>query len=529
MKKVINLLCILLAMFLCGCDSQSKGIEKPNVLFIAVDDLNDWVGALNGHPQAITPNLDRLFDKGVLFTNAHCSQAVCTASRNSLLSGIHPVSSGWYASTTSMSKNYDKVMEDNMMLPEYFRANGYKTMTVGKIWHNGESDFKDKTDQYWDVVAPHFWRGMEQHIKDNGYGYRGYMFYPFPKNGGQLVQLYGTDTILNYYINVRRFYSLCGGPLDKQDIPGKGMVDEQIAEWTVDQLNTRHDSSFFLATGFVRPHVPYAVPRKYFEMYDPNTLIIPDIPEDEMKDIPMYGKAYAYGYTPNGGWYDVNRKENMLKELVHSYLASVTFVDDQIGKVIDALEQSPYANNTIIVLWSDHGQHLGEKHHFRKQALWEESTHVPLFFYDPRFPQPGVCDETVSLLDIYPTLADMCQLPENAKNQGRSIKSLIENPAADWAFPVLSVWQYKNYSVRSKDWRYIRYRDGGEELYDHRSDPGEHHNMANQPEYQSVIEELRKWLPDYEALPAGIEDWEGDSYDQRVKTWEETEVPEWLN
>ncbi len=530
MNSKLRIIIVLFAgLFLYGCNFTSNKIEKPNVLFIAVDDLNDWIGVLGGHSQAITPNLDKLAGKGVLFTNAHCSQAVCTASRNSMLSGLHPVNTGWYASTSSMRKNYDEVMEGNMMLPEYFRANGYKTMTVGKIAHSGESDFKNKTDQYWDVIAPHFWSGMEKHIRENGYGYRGLMFYPFPKDGGQLVELYGKDTILNYYINVRRFYSLCGGPLDRQDIPEKGMYDEQIADWAVNQLKARHDSSFFLAVGFLRPHVPYAVPRKYFEMYDPESIILPDIPDNEMNDIPIYGKAYAYGFTPNGGWYDVKRKENMHRELVHSYLASVSFVDEQIGKVLEELEQSAYAKNTIIVLWSDHGQHLGEKHHFRKQALWEESTRVPLIVYDPQSKSKGVCDEPVSLLDLYPTLLDLCGLPENEKNDGHSILPLIENPEAEWEYPVLSVWKYKNYAVRSKDWRYIRYRDGGEELYDHRSDPGEHKNLAGLEEYQNIIEELKNWLPETESLPAGIDKWEGDSYDQRVRNWEETEIPAWLN
>lgn len=284
-----------------------------------------------------------------------------------------------------MQINYDSVMEGNMMLPEYFKTNGYKTMSVGKIFHNGESDFPDKTNHFWDEFAPHFWEAfkMDSTIRENGYGYRGYMFYSFPKNGEQLVELFGIDTIRNYFQKFNRFYSLCGGPLDEEDIPKKGMYDEQIAEWAIQKLKERYKDPFFLAVGFIRPHVPYAVPREYFELYDPDSIQLPQIPVDEMQDISLLGKAIAWGYTPNGGWYDVNRKPNMLRELVHSYMASVSFVDDQIGKVLDALENSLYSQNTIIVLWSDHGQHLGEKHHFRKQSLWEEATHVPLIFCFP--------------------------------------------------------------------------------------------------------------------------------------------------
>ena len=313
MRIVIKFLFPILFYSCAGVGAEEK-VTRPNVLFIAVDDLNDWVGAMDGHPQAITPHMDRLFNRGVLFSNAHASQPVCNASRNSLLSGIHPVSSGWYGSTVSMAKNYDEVMAGNMMLPEYFRAHGYRTFAAGKIAHSGASDFKDKTDRYWDVVAPHFWKGTPEHIKDNGFGYRGYMFYPFPKNGGQLVQLYGEDAAMKRKL----YHSLCGGPLDEEDIPEKGMFDEQIAAWTIEKINTKHTAPFFLAAGFLRPHVPYAVPRRFFEMYDPDHLVLPDVPEDEMKDIPMHGKAHAWGYTPNGGWYDVSRKENMLKELVHS-------------------------------------------------------------------------------------------------------------------------------------------------------------------------------------------------------------------
>ena len=182
-----------------GNTSKQDSNQDPNVLFIAVDDLNDWIGTMEGYPQAITPNLDRLAEQGVLFTNAHASQAVCTASRNSLMSGLHPVTTGWYGSTTDMRNTYDDVMKDNKMLPEYFRNHGYKTMSVGKIFHSGESDYPDKKDLFWDEYAPHFWNNMDSVIKENGYGYRGYMFYPFPKNGGQLVQIYGEDTIQNHY------------------------------------------------------------------------------------------------------------------------------------------------------------------------------------------------------------------------------------------------------------------------------------------------------------------------------------------
>lgn len=515
-----------------NCNSFSKDItnRKPNVLFISVDDLNDWEGALLENSQAITPNMDKLFDEGVLFTNAHCSQPVCTASRNSIISGIHPSSSGWYASTKSMRKNYDSVMKDHMMLPEFFKANGYNTYAVGKVFHSGESDFPDKTDDFWTEYAPHFWNNMEPHIKENGYGYRGMMFYPFPKNGGQLVELYGKDSINEYYRETNRFYSLCGGPLEDEDIPKEGMYDEQIANWAINKLNEKQDKPFFLSVGFIRPHVPYTAPKKYFDLYPIENIKVPEVPDDEFKDIPIMGKAIAYGYTPKGGWSDVSSKKEILPELVQSYLACISFVDDQIGKLTRTLENSPNGKNTIIVLWSDHGQHLGEKRHFRKQALWEEATRVPLYFKVPKNKMNGQrSEQVVSLLDIYPTLTELCNLPQVSQLEGKSLASLIDTPDKKNDRSILTSWYYKNHAVRSNDWRYIHYRDGGEELYNHKTDPGEHINLAGNPEYASVIEAHKKWLPKHDALPAGSTEWKGDKLNERIQEWVTNDsIPLWL-
>lgn len=265
-------------------------------------------------------------------------------------------------------------------------------------------------------------------------------------------------------------------------------------------------------------------------MYNKDSIIIPDIPEDEFNDIPMMGKSIAYGSTPKGGWFDVNSKQEILPELVHSYLACVSFVDDQIGKVLEALENSPNGKNTIIVLWSDHGQHLGEKRHFRKQALWEESTHVPLFIKIPGEKREDQrCAQVVSLLDIYPTLVDLCHLPESEKLEGTSLTPLIKKPEMTWEKPVVSTWYYKNHSIRSNHWRYIHYRDGGEELYNHDKDPGEHINLANDPRYAKVIEEHKKWLPKSDAIPAGKTAYTPDNLDKRIQGWIKNDsIPMWL-
>ena len=398
-----------------------------------------------------------------------------------------------------------------------------------KVFHNGLSDYgQEKKKDFWTEAGPQFWKNMEQNIKDAGFGYRGTMFYPFPKDGGQLVQLYGEDVINKEYRENNRFYSLCGGPLDAEDIPKKGMYDTQIADWGIDKLNQSYDQPFFLAVGFIRPHVPYAVPREYFDLYDADKIIMPEIPEDEMSDIPMMGKSIAYGYSPRGGWGDVKAEDKIHKELVHAYLASVSFVDAQVGKLLDAFEKSEYADNTILVFWSDHGQHLGEKRHFRKQALWEESTHIPFFIKLPNSKVKGRCDEAVSLIDIYPTLVELCGLPDNAKNEGISLLPQLKDVTIARENPVLSVWKYKNYAVRSNDFRYIQYRDGTEELYDHRVDPNEHTNLAANPYYADVITELKKSIPETCALPAGKEAFTGDNLDALIEKWEKSSIPVWL-
>lgn len=509
------------AFLLLGALSSALVASQPNVLFISIDDLNDCVGGLDGHPQAITPNMEKLFEQGLLFSNAHCSQAVCTASRNSLLSGLHPSSSGWYGSTSAMRRSFDDVMGDHKMLPQHFKDAGYKTMAVGKIFHSGVSDYKDRTDDFWDEYASDY--KVPKELKKRGDGYGGTKFYPFPKEGSQIVNHYGEEFADGH--------SLCYGALERDDMPDGKMFDELISDWAVDKLSEDHEKPFFLAVGFVRPHVPYTAPKEFFDLYDLDNIQVPSFPKNEMADIPIMGKSVAYGTIKTGDHYAVvNLSDSYWRELVYGYLACVSFVDHELGKVLKALEDSRYADNTIVVLWSDHGQHLGEKKHWRKQALWEESTKVPFFIKAPGIRDgKAMTDQAVSLLDIYPTLVDLCGLPAAPKLEGNSLRPLLKNPNTSWDKPVLSTWYYGNHSVRSNDWRYIRYRDGGEELYDHQSDPGEHNNLAGNPQYANVIADHRKRLPQTDTLPAGTTEWKADKLDRRVKAWQENDsIPEWL-
>lgn len=495
--------------------AASASAHSPNVLFIAVDDLNDWIGPLGGNPQAITPNFDRLARSGVFFTNAHCTQAVCTASRNSMLSGLRPSTTGWYDNMQPMQNTYRQVMKDRPWLPEHFKRNGYVTMTAGKIFHAGATDYPEKMADFWTDAHP----GI---AVAGGTTPRSVFYGPTPKGGSQLRNRWGAA--------LTRGADLCGGPLDPKDIPGGRMADEIVADYVIAKLNEPHDQPFFLAVGFVRPHTPYTAPRKYFDLYDASRIQVPSVPADEFADIPVIGKAIAYGYANIGDHAAVNGMDaDYPRLLVHAYLACISFVDAQIGRVMAALENSRHANNTIIVLWSDHGQHLGEKRNWRKQTLWEEATRSVLYFRIPGIPAVGQNHSPVSLLDIYPTLVEASGLPAAAHLEGTSLLPLIRDVDARSGRYAVSTWRYGNHAVRSDDWRYIRYRDGTEELYDHRTDPQEHSNLAADPRFRAIIEDHRKWLPKTDAPPAGERFWEGDELSARLERFITTGVPAWLN
>lgn len=500
--------------------SPATQAEKPNVLFLAIDDLNDWIGALGGHPQAKTPNLDRLISQSVLFDNAHCTAPVCSASRHSLLSGLRPSTTGWYSNTSKGLKSYQRTLGETVPMPTHFKHNGYRTLAAGKIFHKGTSDVKGY--EYWDEERPKYKWPEELFSRGHGYqGRSGGHFHPFPPDGGAIYQKYraGVDG-----------QSLCWGALEKSDMPAEGMPDEQIADWAVQQLQQNQEKPFFLAVGFVRPHVPYTAPKEFFDLHPLDQVIVPPVPEDEMDDIPLWGKAFAYGTIEGGDHASVRGiGPDYWREMVRAYLACVSFVDAQAGKVLDALESGPHADNTIVVFWSDHGQHLGEKHHWRKQALWEESTRVPLSIRLPENANGGsVCRRPASLLDLYPTMLDLCDLPDVDGLEGISLLPQLNDPKARRDEPAITTWHYNNHAVRSYHFRYIRYRDGSEELYDHRTDPNEHHNIADKPELASIKRKLASKIPSRNVIPNSLKDQGTDSYGKKFRMLRDEGVPEWL-
>ena len=431
----------------------------PNVLFIAIDDLNDWVGCLKGHPQVKTPHIDRLAARGTLFTNAHCQAPICNPSRTSLLTGLRP-------STTGISGLLP--LRDIVTLPQHFARNGYTTLSAGKIWHNG--------------YPPHAARATESDAwgPDAGVGAK-------PKEKLIPPTPGGNHPLMDW------------GTFDHKD-EDKG--DWHVASWAVGQLNARRkpDKPFFLAAGFFLPHVPCYATRKWFDLYPDDGLTMPPVAENDRDDTPAFS-WYLHWHLPEPrlSWL---QQHDQWQPLVRAYLASISFVDSQVGRLLDALEANGFADNTIVVLWSDHGWHLGEKAISGKNSLWERSTRVPLIFAGPGVASNARCDEPVELLDIYPTLIKLCDLPNRQDLEGHSLVPQLQDASTTREWPAITTANADNHSVRSKRWRYIRYADGSEELYDMQNDPNEWRNLASDEKLADVQSELARWLPKTSAPPA---------------------------
>jgi arylsulfatase A-like enzyme len=293
------------------------------------------------------------------------------------------------------------------------------------------------------------------------------------------------------------------------------MGDWQVADWVIRRLMMAHGKPFFLACGFYRPHLPWYVPPEYFDLYPLEEVTLPHVKEDDLDDVPARGRKMA---RPGGDHAKVI-KHGQWRKAVQAYLASISFTDACVGRVIDALDKSPHARDTVIVLWSDHGWHLGEKLHWRKFALWEEATHNVMMFVAPGVTRPGGrCTRPVNLIDIYPTLVDLCGLAPREGIEGLSLVPLLENPEQAWARPSLTTHGKDNHTIRTERFRYIRYADGSEELYDRSVDEMEWTNLAENPEYDYIKEELRRWLPEVNA--------EGVSTKEKMKTQTESEIEE---
>jgi arylsulfatase A-like enzyme len=434
---------IAVSLFTSHFSPASAAEQRPNVLFIAVDDLNHWVGYLGRNKQTITPNLDKLAARGTYFTRSYCAAPVCNPSRAALMSGMRPSTTGVYNNNIDWRKR----ITPDKCLPAQFRNAGYGTFGAGKIYHGGF----DRTDEWDDYFKE---RGKE----------------PKPK---------GSDGV--------------GGikfaPLDCKD---EDISDYGIADYGIEQLGKKHDKPFFLCVGFHKPHMPWNVPQKWYDMHPLDKIELPPHREDDLADLPPAGVAMA---RPQGD-HAAMLKSGRWKEAVQGYLAAISYLDMNVGRLIDALDKSAYKDNTVIVFWGDHGWHLGEKEHWRKFALWEEATRTPFIWIVPGATKPGtVCERTVDFMSIFPTLCDLCGVAKPSHLEGKSIVTLLNDPKAAWDTPALTTHQFNNHGVRSEGWRYIRYANGDEELYDETKDPLEYTNLANDPAFAEKKTELAKFMP----------------------------------
>ena len=468
-RFVFFLLLVLVVQFGCpacfvpgafGSPSNEEhliGVQRPNVLMIVLDDQNDWVSPLEGHPQVQTPYLRTLQDRGVIFLNAHCQAPLCNPSRTSVLTGLRPTTTGiyglepWFRESESLSKL--------VSLPQYFGQNGYQTYSTGKVFHGEQARNSQPAEfDFWGPVVTSKIKPGKKQI-------------PPTENGNHPLMDWG---------------EFSGRDEDQ--------VDFQIASWAVEKLGKMPvDQPFFLAVGFTSPHVPCMTTKRWLDLYPERGLsLAPHLPNDR-DDIPEFAWNLHWSVPePRRSWLE---KHGQLTSLTRSYLASTSFVDGQIGRVIRALKDSAHADNTIIVLWSDNGWHLGEKAITGKNSLWELATRVPLIFSGPGIRRGGECELPVELLDIFPTLVELCGLPGKAGLEGESLKPLLENARATRQRPAITTHNPGNHAVRFEDWRYIVYADRSEELYDMQSDPNEHYNLARNSNYRSQIETMRSSVP----------------------------------
>ncbi|MGB1123628.1 MAG: sulfatase [Phycisphaeraceae bacterium] len=541
LSRFSALLCLSMACVFSPWAVEADEItRRPNVILIICDDLNDYIEGYNGHPQTKTPELARLAKSGVRFTQAHCNIPICGPSRASLFLGIYPHHSGCYGFT-----KWDtyEVLQNSRTMHEHFAANGYHTLGTGKLMHHLVKN-----------------RGWQHFGNQADYG-------PFARVNGKNVahpdtpapfsEIGPVDGSFGAFENLSGHKDAAGNPYSWQS-GGWGdrsrplsvksqedrdqTPDELNGDWAVASLQklakSKDDRPFFMGVGFIRPHTPLIVPQKYFDLFPLESIQLPEILPGDIDD--TYARTIRG--LPEGAEPSSSRTEDMgsrlytrlvasypsreeaLKRFIQAYLASVASVDEQIGRILDVVDNSPLKDNTIIIFTSDHGWGMGEKDYVYKNSLWQESTQVPLIVRAPGISSENTdCDQPVSLIDLYPTLIDLCNLTgETTKNEkgrsldGYSFKSLLKAPAAgkwpgpDEALTALYKWRTKydpsqeSYALRSKDWRYIRYENGKEELYHTAEDLHEWHNLADRPEHAERLSQFRSRLLDRLPKPGTI-------------------------
>jgi uncharacterized sulfatase len=454
---VARRICFVAIMLLLG--STAAAAEKLNVLFIAADDLNCDLGCY-GHPVVKTPNLDRLAARGTRFDRAYCQFPLCSPSRTSLLTGLRPDTTEVF----DLKKHFRSVSPSVVTLPQMFRNEGYYTARVGKIYHYGVpgeigTAGLDDPPSWDNTVNPRGRDKDEEHLLTNHTPKRGL--------GSSLSFLAAEGT-------------------DEAQTDGIGTTA------AVRLLEANRQRPFFIAMGFYRPHCPYVAPKKYFAQVPRDKAQMPDVPSLRPPQVPLA----AFSSNNPWPWFGVTADQGA--EALHAYWASIEFVDAQVGRLLDALDRLELTDKTIVVFWSDNGYHVGEHGLWKKQSLFEGAARVPMIVAAPGQEARGtVSPRTVELLDIYPTLADLCGLAAPRNLAGRSMRSLLDDAEAPWDKPAFTqVWRgrFAGHSVRTERYRYTEWDGGkqGRQLYDYTTDPSEDRNLANDPAHAKTVDELAR-------------------------------------
>jgi arylsulfatase A-like enzyme len=443
------------------------GHRKMNVLFIAVDDLRPQLGCY-GQKQIISPNIDRLAARGLLFERTYCQQAVCAPSRASVLSGVRPDTSKIYDLNTPLRK----AMPDVLSLPQHFKDNGYETISIGKIYHHSRDDLQGWSTTPFQATGP--WLGWRGYLTDQSKAL------------------------------ARKSKKGSGPAFEAADVADNAYPDGADTDHAIKELNRLKDKPFFLAMGFYKPHLPFNSPRKYWDMYKPEHIKLADNPF-----IPKNAPTYA---TTNWGelrnYYGIPRKgpcsDELARQLIHGYYACVSYIDAQIGRLLDELDRLNLSDKTVIILWGDHGWKLGEHAGWSKHTNFELDTHVPMILSVPGIKTAGRRTRALTeYVDIYPTLCDTCGLKIPGHLEGRSMMPLLDDPQRRWkkaAFSQYPRGKVMGYTMRTKRFRYTEWRDRktnklmARELYDHEKDPQENINAVDQPEYESNVQRLAGML-----------------------------------
>ncbi len=464
----ISLFLIIASLVSCGKSSEPEPeISLPNILLISLDDMNNWIEPLGGHPQAQTPHLAAFAQQAVTFRRSFAASPSCNPSRTAIMTGKAPHLTGIY----NNPQIWRHILPDEVTLPQYFSEAGYWTGGAGKIYHNNMPDPRS-----WDAYFPDSVRHMPEYYLPVRNESTGKAEFALTDNEIREDDPKGVTFKVPPFPGMYIAFDFAPLPVDTESTG-----DYSSVNWVSDQLKREHDAPFFLAAGLYRPHLPWYVPQKYYDRFPLDEIELPALIKDDPSDLPKRGQQIA-----SSRYHKQVTESGLWKNAVQGYLASINYADDLVGKLLADLDASAYADNTIVVIFSDHGWQLGEKNHWRKFALWQNVLNTVLMVRVPEgiagLPGGnyvnGVSDRNVSLVDIFPTLTELAGLSPKEGISGRSLVPLLEKPTADWDYPVVSVLGDSDYSVVHGDWHYIQYGDGGEELYDWVKDPEEWTNLA---------------------------------------------------